>query len=206
VDGSNIPDSNAGDAARSQFTAVSGTDYNIGSFGTGSWANYTHLYPAGTYNVVGRFAEGAGVAGANLALITANGTNLLGTFTIQNMGWGTWQWQELLDGSGNPVKVALDGTAQTLRLGGTTGNEVNVNFLMLLATTPAPPLTAHVAGGLITISFATQTGYSYQLQYKNNLTDATWTSIGGVITGDNTVHPASDSSTGSHRFYQVQIQ
>jgi len=46
----------AGDYARTQFS--SGTDYNIGFFGHNSWANYTRHYPAGTYNVIGRFAEG----------------------------------------------------------------------------------------------------------------------------------------------------
>jgi hypothetical protein len=210
ANGMNIPDTGAGDQARDQFTAVSGTDYSIGSFGVGSFANYTRHYPYGTYNVVGRFAEGAGIAGANLALLNPGvSTNLLGNFTIQNLGWGTWQWQELTDGSGNPVKVVLDSSAQTLRLGGTTGNEVNVNFLMLVATTPSPKLTATLGGGNVTISFATQTGYSYQVQYKNNLTDATWTPLGGPISGNNAVQSVSYSSTGvgnNHRFYQVQIQ
>ena len=207
ANGTNIPDTTAGDAPRSQFTDVSGTDYSIGSFGVGSWANYTRHYPYGTYNVVGRFAEGAGIAGANLELVTPVSTNFLGNFTIQNLGWGTWQWQELVDSNGNPAKVVLGGSAQTLRLGGTTGNEVNVNFLMLVATTPTPALIAHVAAGNVTISFATQNGYSYQLQYKNNLTDANWTSLGGSISGNNAVQSASDSSVGnSHRFYRVQIQ
>jgi len=208
ANGSNIPDATAGDQPRDQFTAVSGTDYNIGSFGIGSWTDYTRHYPPGTYNVVGRFAEGAGLAGANLALYKPGvSTNLLGTFTIQNMGWGTWQWQELLDGSGNPARVTLDGSAQVLRLGGTTGNEVNVNFLMLVVTTPSPTLTATVGGGNVTVSFPTQTGYSYQLLYKNNLTDATWTPLNAPILGNNAVQSESVPMAGhSYRFFRVQIQ
>jgi hypothetical protein len=206
ANGSNIPDATAGDQARSQFTAVSGTDYNIGSFGVGSWANYTRHYPAGSYNVAGRFAEGAGFAGADLALVT-NGasTNILGTFTIPNEGWGTWQWVTMLDNSGNPAQVTLDGSAQILRLDGTTPNEVNVNFLMLVPTTPKPRLTATVTGGNISISFATQTGYSYQVQYKNNLTDAVWTPLGGAISGNGSVQSASDSGALFSRFYRVQV-
>lgn len=208
-DGSNIPDATAGDQARDQFTAVSGIDYNIGSFGGGSWANYTRHYPAGTYNVVGRFAEGAGIAGADLAVLTPGvSTNLLGTFTIQNKGWGTWQWQELVDAGGNPVQLFFDGTsASTLRLGGTTGNEVNVNFLMLVAAVPKPIVTATVSGGSIHLSFPAQSGYSYQVQYKNNLTDANWTSLGSSISGNNSVQTANDSMLGhTQRFYRVQIQ
>ena len=123
------------------------------------------------------------------------------------MGWGTWQWQELMDGSGNPAKVVLDGTAQILRLGGTTGNEVNVNFLMLVATTPTPTLTATFGGGNVTISFPTQTGYSYQLQYKTNLTDVIWTPLGSPISATTPFSPSAIHTPGnSHRFYRVQIQ
>ncbi len=108
ANGVDFPDASAGDLPRDQFTTAGKTDYNLGSFGTNSWANYTRHYPAGTYNVVGRFGEGAGIAGANLALLT-NGvsTNLLGSFTVQNLGWPTWQWQMMLDGSGNPGRCDL---------------------------------------------------------------------------------------------------
>ena len=207
ANGANIPDATAGDLPRDQF-ASGGTDYNIGSFGIGSWANYTRHYPAGTYRVLGRFAEGAGIAGANLSLVKPGvSTNLLGLFTIQNMGWGTWQWQEMVDANGNAATVTLDGSAQVLRLAGTTGNEVNVNFLMLVATAPSPKITGTAGGGNVTVSFATQTGYSYQVQYKNNLTDAAWTSLGSPISGNNTVQSASDPTTGRiHRFYRVQVQ
>jgi hypothetical protein len=158
--------------------------------------------------VIGRFTEGAGPAGANLAVLKPGvSTNMLGTFTVQNEGWSTWQWQELLDGSGNPAQVTFDGSAQTLRLGGTTGNEVNVNFLMLVVAPAKPQVTVGVAGGNIHLSFMTQSGYSYQVQYKNNLTDATWTPLGSALSGNNAVQSASDPvATSGHRFYRVQVQ
>ena len=102
--------------------------------------------------------------------------------------------------------MTLDGSAQILRLGGTTGNEVNVNFLMLVATAPTPILTATVSGGNIHISFPTQAGYSYQLQYKNFLTDANWTSLGSLVSGNGSVQSVNDTASGNARFYRVQVQ
>ncbi len=203
----------SGDQARTQLAG--GTDYNIGFFGGGTWCNYTRHYPAGTYNVIGRFAEGADTTTATLSLVTAGaGTtnqtkSRIGTFTIAPLGWGTWEWAPLKDGNGNLAKVWLNGSINTLQLGGSpvlTQPEVNVNFLMLVPTRPSPSLVAVVSAGSITVSFQTQSGYNYQVQYKNHLSDANWTSLGGSIAGDGSVKSASDSTAATSRFYRVQIQ
>lgn len=210
----NFPDTAANDLPRAQFTAGT-TDWSVGSFGPGSWANYTRHYPAGTYYVVGRFAEGAAQTHAGLALVTSGyGTplqtsNFLGTFTIPEGGWSSWEWVNLLDNSGNLAKVALDGTQQTLKLIGSPSNsepEANVNFFMLVATTPSPNITAKVVGNTVTLSFATQTGFSYQVLYKNKLTDATWTSLGSPLSGNNSIQSATDTWVAGGRFYKLQIQ
>src|SRR6202021_1665483 len=107
-----------------QFTSNSGTDYNIGFFGVGSWCNYTRHYPAGTYNVIGRFAEGAGTALAGLSVVTngagtlTQSSNYLGTFTIPAGGWSTWEWVSLLNANGSLAQVTLDGSQTTLQLQG----------------------------------------------------------------------------------------
>jgi hypothetical protein len=88
-------------------------------------------------------------------------------------------------------------------------DEANVNFLLLVKMTPAPQLAAAVASGLNSISFPTEMGYSYQVQYKNNLSDPTWTSLGAVVAGDWTTHSVQDPSPiSAHttRFYRVQVQ
>jgi hypothetical protein len=204
----------SGDSARDQFTAASATDYNIGFFGHGSWANYTRHYPPGTYNVVGRFAEGNSATEDTFSLVTSGyatttqTTNYLGTFAIPAKGWSTWEWAPLTDSSGNAVKVTLNGTLTTLQLEGTpiTGHdEANVNFFMLVAVAPSPVLTATMTGGNIHISFPTQTGYNYQVLYKNSLSDATWTPLGSALSGNNAVQSVSDPATGT-RFYRVQVQ
>ena len=136
----------AGDGQRSQF--VGKTDYNIGFFGGGSWVNYTRHYPAGTYYVWGRFAEGSVNTEATLSQLTSGyGTssqtlNPVGTFFIPSSGgWATWEWAPLVDGNGNLVKVRFDDSQATLQLGGSPIGgqpEVNVNFLMLVPATPDP--------------------------------------------------------------------
>jgi len=134
---------------------------------------------------------------------------MLGTFPIVKSGWSSWTWSALVDGSGNPVKVTLDGSAKTFRLGGTPiagHDEANVGFLMLVKVAPSPKLTASGSGGGINVSFPTENGYTYQLQYKNNLSDPVWTSVGVPVTGDGTVKSAGDSSTSSSRFYLVKVQ
>ncbi len=204
----------SGDQARSQFTAVSATDYNIGFFGHNSWANYTRHYPAGTYNVIGRFAEGNNATEDTLALVTggqgtaSQSTTTLGSFAIPAKGWSTWEWAPLVDGNGKPVKVTLDGSQTTLQLQGTsiTGHdEANVNFFMLVAVTPSPTLKVAIVTGNLQISIPTQNGYTYQLQYNTDLTNPNWTSLGSPISGDGSVHTVSDPIAGA-RYYRVQVQ
>lgn len=204
----------SGDLPRDQFGPGT-TNYNIGFFGGGSWCNYTRHYPAGTYYVIGRFAEGAAPTEAILSQVTSGfgtstqTTNFLGNFSIQVGGWSTWEWASLKDGNGDLVKLTLDGSTNTLQLSGSPviGHpEVNVNFLMLVPTTPALKLKMSVSGGNVAISFPTVTGSTYQVQYKNHLTDATWSSLGSSVSGNNAVRTVNDTVGGGSRFYRVQVQ
>ncbi|HVU26283.1 MAG TPA: hypothetical protein VHG71_00840 [Verrucomicrobiae bacterium] len=208
-----------GELPRSQFTSGGGTgiDYDIGYFGNGSWANYTRHYPTGTYNVVGRFAEGNNPTEATLSLLTSGygtpvqTTNVIGTFFIPVKGWTSWEWAPLKDANGNNAVITLDGSLTTLQLEGTPvvgQDEVNVNFLMLVPTVPvASPVTlaATRSSGNIVISFPTQNGFSYQVLYKASLTDPTWTSLGSPVSGNGSVQSVNDTIGVGSRFYRVQI-
>ena len=207
----------SGDAARDQLVNAGRTDYNIGFFGHNSWANYTrHLSGQNADNIIGRFAEGNNATEDTMSIVTSGygtatqTTNFLGTFPIAAKGWGTWEWAPLADAQGNPVKVTLDGTQTTLQLEGTPiqgHDEANVNFFMLVAVTPSPLLTATMNNKNIHISFPTQSGYTYQLQYKNNLSDVGWTSrCGAAVSGDGTAKFVEDTATQGSRFYLVKVQ
>lgn len=54
-----------------------------------------------------------------------------------------------------------------------------------------------------TITFPTESWRSYQLQYKNNLTDPVWLNIGAPISGNDVLQTITDSTLTTNRFYQV---
>ncbi len=203
----------AGDGQRTQFAGK--TDYRVSWFGPGSWLNYTRHYPAGTYTVLGRFTEGASDTQVTLSRVTSGfgttsqKTSPLGTFFVPLGGWNTWEYTPLTDAQTNLVTVTLDGSQTTLQLGGSPVQgqaTINANFFMLIpAAAPAPTLSASVSGGKVTIVFPTRTGSTYQVQYKNNLTEVSWTSLGSAITGTAATQSVQDSSAGTSRFYRLQI-
>jgi hypothetical protein len=206
-----------GDVARAQFG--SNPSWRINWFGYGDFCNYTRHYPAGSYNIVGRFTEGGANSSATLYKVTAGlgtadqTTNLLGVFNIPLVGWNAWNYATLVDSGGTPVVVTFDGSKQTLRLAGPLaddGQTINAGFFMLLpvsgSSSHGPTVTATIAGGNINISFPTVTGSSYQVVYKNALTSGAWTTLGSPITGNNAVQSVQFPTTGSQRFYQIQVQ
>jgi len=165
--------------------------------------------------VWGQFAAGGGDTSASLSLVTggwgttSQTTNFLGTFSIGNSGWTSYTWVPMRDANGNMAKVAFNGSTNTLKLTrAPTGPDVNVNFLML-SQAPDPnatTLSAVINGPNINLSFLSQTGFSYQILYKDNLTDPTWLYLGSAILGDGTLKTVSDSAGGQQRFYRLFIQ
>ncbi|HEV2693951.1 MAG TPA: hypothetical protein VG347_13740 [Verrucomicrobiae bacterium] len=208
-----------GDIKRSQYLGAGNTnlDYSMGYFSGGanttpSWANYTRHYPAGSYNVYGRMAAGAAVpTTATLSTVTSGWgtttqtTNLLGTFSVPNVGWETYTFVPLRDNSGNLITMTFDGSTNTLQLSNPlgSGSDINVNFLML---TPVFALSAINSGTNVALTFPAQSGFGYQVQYKTNLTDINWNALGSAIAGTNGSVSVKDPATRKSRFYRVQIQ
>lgn len=202
-------------AAQQQFSDPTIADFNIGYYAAGDWLNYTRHYPAGTFNVYGRMAGGAGpFNGTTLSLVTAGwgtdtqATNLLGSFSDASAaGWQTWHWVPMVDTNNNLVTVQFNGSTNTLKL--TSGNNLNVNFLMLVPTTaPALPvrLTALKSAGQVTVSFTSQAGHLYTVEYTTSLVaPISWSAL-TVITGDGTTKTATDNPGPGARFYRVIIQ
>jgi len=192
-------------------------DYDVGFNSGGNWGNYTRTFPAGTYNIYLRAADGIGASGdsASLSLVTGGQTTTnqtttkLGTFFVPATGdWQAYTWVPLKDNGGNLVQVTNSGSVKTLRMTTDNGN-YNANFYILIpAYTPPAGMTLTVSnsGGGMGISFPTQPGYDYQAEYKTNLTDAVWIPLGGPISGDGTTQSVPDVIRAGSRFYRVRIQ
>jgi hypothetical protein len=198
-------------AARTEFNDPNIGPFNIGYYGTGSWLNYSRHYPTNNYYVWGRLAGGAGpFSGTIVSMVTSGvGTsiqtsNVLGTFADPNAaGWQTWHWIPLLDTNGNMVNLSLGGLA-TLKV--TSGNNLNMEFLMLA---PAPiqfKVTPSLVGGQLNLSFPTAVGHSYTVEYKPTLNVTNWTVVGSTITGSGSVTNVTETLTGTQGYYTVTVQ
>jgi hypothetical protein len=71
---------------------------------------------------------------------------------------------------------------------------------------PQPQFTGVTAGtnGQIQIMFNTLPGQSYQVQFKDHLTDADWTTLGGILPGTGSLLTIADDLSGRpQRFYRL---
>jgi len=70
---------------------------------------------------------------------------------------------------------------------------------MLVTAPPAFIVTPSYVAGQFKMAFPTQSGYTYQVQYRSSLTASSWGSVGLSITGDGTVHTVLESPSGFYR-------
>lgn len=179
-----------------------GSDWDVGNFNGGDWANYTRNYPAGKYYVYGRLAGYGG--SVTLSQVTAGqGTTsqilkTLGTCNTSaaHQGWQNWNWCPLLK-NGVPAVVTLGGV-ETLRA--TSGGNVNANYFMLVPV-QGISLTAVHSGNNVGLSFATTIGSSYSIWEQTTLNGA-WTLL-QTVAGDGTVKTVNIPAGGSQGFFKV---
>ena len=90
--------------------------------------------------------------------------------------------------------------------GGLIGSDFyidNVYFYSASAVT-RPLITATSSAGSINLSFPTQNGSTYTVQYKTNFSDATWQTLTN-ITGNGSAQAAADAEGQKSRFYRVMV-
>ncbi len=69
----------------------------------------------------------------------------------------------------------------------------------------APAVTVSVTGGTFKLSFSTQNGFNYTVQYKTNLTDAAWQTLSSV-SGNGSTQMVTDPANQKSRFYRLSVQ
>ena len=185
-------------------------DYDIFDLTNTAWINYTRTFPTGNFNVYANMAVGTGQVNVQCAQVIGGSTNALGYFRATGDNYVTWQSAELINtNTGAPIVLALGGV-KTLEITGTGAERINYYILVPVLPNVAN-ITATRSGANVNLAFPTQSGYTYTVYYKNNLTDPTWTLLpggGNPVTGNGTIQSVTDSLGGgsSHRFYRLQIQ
>jgi hypothetical protein len=154
-------------------------------------------------------------------------TNVVGSnvsFTVAAVGIApvTYQWRR---GSGTPNTIIAGATSNTLTLtnialinalnyravvshaGGASANSLTARLTVLTAAPPNSPLLSApvVASGQFQFLLPTQNGYSYQVQSKTNLLDATWTPE-QTVAGDGTVKLVTVDATAAQKWVRVLVQ
>ncbi len=104
-------------------------------------------------------------------------------------GSGTSQINHIINGTGSAVGPSF-GTAYA-------------NYLWLNPTFAASA-GLDVTGTNIAVSFPSESWHSYQLQYKNAVTDSGWSNLGSLVGGNDALQTITDSASSSNRFYRVR--
>ena len=184
-------------------TPFAGTPYDalmedyVYNGGTPQTITLSGLVPNSTNNLVLYNAADVPAAG-RITLFTVNGNTQSSTWNgssstlIAGVDYVDFN-SALSDGSGNLV-ITWTGNGSA---------EGDINGLQIQTV----PFAINVGydGTNVIISFMTRSGFSYQAQYKNELTDASWIPLGSSIPGNNTVQMVDDSANGNSRFYRVQV-
>jgi hypothetical protein len=100
--------------------------------------------------------------------------------------------------SGSEMTHIINGTGATLNSAVTT---TTANYLWLNPTFYAG---SGMSGPNVAVSFPSESWHGYQLQYKNALTDSSWSNLGSPVGGNDTLKTITDSTSATSRFYRVK--
>jgi hypothetical protein len=99
-------------------------------------------------------------------------------------------------GGTSSLNHIINGTGATLA-GPGFGGTAKADFLWL---NPTFSISAAASGANGSITFPTESWHSYQLQYKNVLTDPGWSNLGGPVGGNDTQQTINDPIPATSRF------
>lgn len=125
-----------------------------------------------------------------------------------------YQWQfnaADLDGQTNATLAVTNVTASALGdYKVRVSNDVDVVLTDAAELTPAssPGITlpGNFSPGIFSLSFTTELGPSYVVEYKNDLNDPAWQTLTNVAGGGGTVTVADGSATNIARYYRIRLQ
>ena len=105
-------------------------------------------------------------------------------------------------GGASAINHVINGTGSPVA-GPGWGGTAMANYLW---PNPKFSVSAGLSSLNLAVSFPTESWHSYQLQYKNAVTDAGWSNLGGRIGGNDTLKMICDPTSAASRFYRVMAQ
>ena len=218
--GNGIPLTNAdGSASTVTMTFTSGGGYDVNSYGGSPPFASTpydalmedYLYNNGTTQAIS-LSGLATNASYNLVVYNAADVDAAGRTTYFTVNGNTQS--SVWDGSSSTLIAGVDYVDFTSALSDGSGRMV-ITYTgngsaegdidgFQIQTAPFT-INASYNNTNVILSFLTQSGFSYQLQYKNSLTDANWIPLGSSTSGNDSVQSVGDLASGNSRFYRVQI-
>ena len=101
--------------------------------------------------------------------------------------------------TGSEMTHIINGTGATLTSAVTTATAnylwLNPTFSLLAGLDPT--------GTNMAVTLPTESWHSYQLQYRNSLTDPGWSNLGSPFSGNDILATVTDPASGTNRFYRV---
>ncbi len=113
--------------------------------------------------------------------------------------------------SGQPFSITLATTAGDhieygFKTVGPVANPTNVAALgKALASINPPSMTASVTGSTVSLSFPTETGLKYTVQYTSNLSNGAWQTL-QTVNGTAATVTVTDTKGAGSRFYRLSVQ
>jgi hypothetical protein len=118
----------------------------------------------------------------------------------------------LFAADGTPIDAVTFGPqTDNLSMGRDPDGSGNVVFLPVSSPRggnsagPSGPVVTDIvaSGGTVTLTFTSQPGLRYRVQFKDDLGDPTWTDLPGDITASGGSSSKTDPTVGTQRFYRV---
>jgi hypothetical protein len=160
----------------------------------------TAKFPAGVTAFLPALNVSFPAVSADLNGVAVNGTlpinqtNLsVSNLTITNWppGAALWLGWQMTDDTGKAQGLGID----------------NLSFSANIAPPPPPiPLNIQISGTSLLLAWPTTEGQTYQLEYKTDLTDPTWTPLGNPLTGTGgTLTTTNNLDGASQLFFRLQV-
>ena len=164
--------------------------YFVDPTGTNTFpTNATALLPALNVTIPTVAADSGGVAVDGSSSLNQTNISVLNqAITNWPPGAALWLVWQMTDSTGKAQGLGID----------------NLSFS---ASVPLPvPLNAQPAGSSLILNWTGVAGQTYQLEYKNNLTDPAWTPVGNPVTGSGGILTlTNDATISSQRFFHLRL-